>query len=201
MPRQADKSPATPSTTSRERVRTAAARLFARQGFERTSMRDLARAAGMSLSGLYYHFPGKDELLYDIQRDAFDRLFDPLTRLPEATPPAEKIALLIQNHLEFFAAHITEMKVLSHEAEALRNSLGRQMRRMRRRYYDICHAVVTDLLKERERTDLDPRITTMTLFGMINWIYTWYRPGTDGSVPQLAQQMTDVFLNGVQTRH
>jgi len=160
-------------------------------------MRDLAREAEMSLAGLYHHFAGKDELLFEIQRDAFDRLFEPLTRLADETPAAERIELLIRNHLEFFAAHITEMKVLSHEADALGDALGRQMRRQRRRYYDICLKVVTDLITERGNHHLDPRVATMSLFGMINWIYTWYRPQSGISVDALARQMSEIFLNGV----
>jgi AcrR family transcriptional regulator len=160
-------------------------------------MRDLAQEAQMSLSGLYHHFPGKDELLYEIQREAFDRLFTPLTELAADTPPIDRIRLFIHNHLKLFAGHITEMKVLSHEADALGDTLGRQMRRMRRKYYDICHGMVVDLLAENGRRKLDPRIVTMSLFGMINWIYTWYRPRDGASVNELAGQMTEIFLNGV----
>ena len=75
--------------------------------------------------------------------------------------------------------------------------LAKKMRRLRRNYYDLCLEIVSELLKSRRRRDLDPRITTMSLFGMINWIYTWYKPGTDGPAAQLAKQMTDIFLRGV----
>jgi AcrR family transcriptional regulator len=160
-------------------------------------MRDLAAAAGMSLSGLYHYFEGKDELLYELQRDAFERLTGPLAELPQDLSPSGKIERLIQNHLEFFADHITEMKVLTHESDVLGDELARRMRRLRRSYYELCLGIVTDLLKSRRRRDLDPRIATMSLFGMINWIYTWYKPATDGPAAPLARQMTDIFLRGV----
>jgi AcrR family transcriptional regulator len=185
------------SESQGDRVRSAAARLFAERGFARASMRDLAGAAGMSLSGLYHYFEGKDDLLYELQRDAFERLTGPLAELPEDLSPAAKIERLVLNHIEFFASHITEMKVLSHESNALSDELARKMRRLRRNYYDLCLAIVTDLLKSRRRRDLDPRIATMSLFGMINWIYTWYKPATDGPAAQLAKQMTEIFLHGV----
>lgn len=197
MTRRPAKGSANNSESQGDRVRSAAARLFAERGFARASMRDLAGAAGMSLSGLYHYFESKDELLYELQRDAFERLISPLAQLPADLPPAAKIERLVQNHLEFFAAHITEMKVLSHESGALSDELARKMRRLRRNYYDLCLAIVIDLLRSRRRRDLDPRITTMSLFGMINWIYTWYKPATDGPAALLARQMTEVFLHGV----
>jgi len=71
------------------------------------------------------------------------------------------------------------------------------MRRQRRRYYDICLKVVTDLIAERGNHHLEPRVATMSLFGMINWIYTWYRPQSGISVDTLARQMSEIFLTGV----
>lgn len=195
--RRSAKNSGNSSESQGDKVRSAAARLFADRGFARASMRDLAEAAGMSLSGLYHYFPSKDELLYEMQRDAFEQLTEPLSALPADLSPSQKIEQLILNHLEFFAGHITEMKVLSHESGALSDELAKKMRRLRRNYYDLCLGIVSDLLKNRRRRDLDPRITTMALFGMINWIYTWYKPGTDGPAAQLAKQMTDIFLRGV----
>ncbi len=201
MPRQSTQPATQLNGSSRERVRRAAARLFAERGFARASMRELARAAEMSLAGLYHHFPGKNELLFEIQRDAYERLLAPLKEIPPETRPAEKIAALIHNHLRFFINHITEMKVLSHEADVLGDALGRRIRRQKRRYFDIYHGAVVKLLAENGRRDLDPRTVTMTLFGMINWIYTWYRPRSDGNAEELARQMTEMFLHGIERKN
>lgn len=201
MPRQSTKSAPELDGSSREKIRQAAARLFADRGFARASMRELARAADMSLAGLYHHFPGKNELLFEIQRDAYERLLAPLKDIPDDIHPAEKIAALIHNHLRFFITHITEMKVLSHEAEVLDDALGRRIRRQKRRYFDIYHGAVIALLAENRRRDLNPRTVTMMLFGMINWIYNWYRPRSDGNAEELARQMTEVFLHGIKREH
>jgi len=199
MPRRTlNQAPKTAGEISRERVRTAAARLFARRGFAQSSMRELAREAGMSLAGLYHHFATKDDLLFEIQRDAFDHLFESLRGLPDELTPEEKIAFLIEAHLRVFSTHITEMKALSHEANALSGDLGRRMHQMRRDYYNICLRIVEQLTLARPDYDISPRIATMSLFGMINWIYTWYRPGSDVPAKELARQMTTIFLHGIQ---
>jgi AcrR family transcriptional regulator len=160
-------------------------------------MRDLAQSAPMSLSGLYHHFRSKDELLFEIQRDAFERLLAPLRNMNSGSPEAQ-IEFLVLNHLSFFTRHITEMKVLSHELETLGGAYGRRIGRLRASYYKLCLKIVTELVKSRGRRDLDPRVTTMTLFGMINWIYRWYGslPGQNATL--LARQMTAIFLHGVE---
>jgi AcrR family transcriptional regulator len=198
MPRRNAKTlPADGPETPGVRVRTAATRLFAERGFAGSSLRDLARASGMSLAGLYHHFDSKDTLLFELQRDAYERLMQPLNDISADAEPLEKLEALVQNHLRFFAADITAMKVLSHEAEALDGDLGDRVRRMRRKYYNHFLSIVTELLRVSRRKDLNPRVATMTLFGMINWIYTWYKPATDGPPDRLASQMVGIFLNGL----
>src|ERR671936_3112930 len=91
-----------------------AARVFAGRGYHRTSMRDLARASGVSLSGLYYYVRSKEELLFLIQSRNFDAVLEGLReQLQGVRDPVERLARFIENHLDYFAAHKPEMKVLS----------------------------------------------------------------------------------------
>jgi TetR/AcrR family transcriptional regulator len=160
-------------------------------------MRDIAKASGLSLAGLYHHFSGKDELLYRIEEDAYHRLLAPLRKFPSGMTSAQKIERIIHNHVVFFAGQITEMKVLSHELAALGGDRGRRLRRMQREYFTLCLRAVSGLLRGRGHGVRDARAATMCLFGMINWIYTWYRPERDGDPDALARFMTGVLLHGL----
>src|SRR5579863_1625898 len=96
------------------------AQCFAEKGFEATSMRDISRATGLSLSGLYYYFKSKQYLLYLIQNNSFTFIMKELqTRLQGVQDPLHRLRLLVQNHVEYFLSHPNEMKVLSHEEDAL----------------------------------------------------------------------------------
>src|ERR1051325_2929652 len=87
------------------------ARVFAEKGFHPTSMRDIARATGVSLAGLYHYCKSKDELLFLIQDNCFGRVLERLEeRLQETTEPRARLRLVIENHLSFFAANMAEMK-------------------------------------------------------------------------------------------
>jgi AcrR family transcriptional regulator len=160
-------------------------------------MRDLSRASGMSLAGLYHYFGSKERLLYLIQKNTFTTILGKLkTRLEESDEPEQRIRTFIRNHLEYFLANQESMKVLSHEDEALTNGLGSEIAAVKREYYRICVGLM-DALKSERGLAFDARIAVMSLFGMINWIYTWYNPRVDGNAEELAQRMGDIFLSGV----
>ena len=171
--------------------------VFCEKGYAGASMRDLSRATGMSLAGLYHYFGSKERLLYLIQKHAFSAIVEELkARLENVADPEQRIRIFIQNHLEYFVANQSGLKVLAHEDEALKNGFGSEIAAIKREYYRICLGLMDDLKRQR-RLEFNSRTAVMSLFGMINWIYTWYKPGKDGSAEELAQEMGDVFLNGV----
>src|ERR1044072_1880049 len=111
-----------------EHIPPTSARIFAEKSYHSTSMRDIARATGVSLAGLYHYCKSKEELLFLIQDHCFERVLNRLAeRIEDVTEPLEKLRILIDNHLSFFAANMAEMKVLSHEAESLAGDLHKHV--------------------------------------------------------------------------
>src|SRR5262245_2221029 len=95
-----------------------AAHIFCAKGYEGASMRDLSRATGMSLAGLYHYCESKEELLYLIQKHTFRTIIENLReRLEASKDPEECIRIFIKNHVEYFLANKEAMKVLTHEDE------------------------------------------------------------------------------------
>jgi AcrR family transcriptional regulator len=151
----------------------------------------------MSLAGMYYYFESKERLLYLIQKHTFSTIVERLrTRLKDASDPEQRIRLFILNHLEYFLANQKAMKVLSHEDDALKNGFGAEVATIKREYYRICVGLM-DEFKQVRGLDFSSRMAVLSLFGMMNWIYTWYNPRVDADAVQLAQQMGDIFLQGI----
>ena len=174
-----------------------ATEIFCEKGYEGASMRDLSRAAGMSLAGLYHYFDSKEELLYLIQKHAFGTIVERLQqRLEGATDAEERIRIFIENHLEYFLANKESMKVLTHEDDTLKDERGAEIRVIKREYYRICLDLLEDLRREKG-LQFSGRLAVLGLFGMINWIYTWHNPRVDADAKALAQEMGDLFLRGV----
>src|SRR6266849_9886442 len=83
-----------------------AARIFAEKSYHSTTMRDISRATGVSLAGLYHYCKSKEELLFLIQDNCFGRVLDSLEeRLRIETDPLARLRIFIENHLSFFAAN------------------------------------------------------------------------------------------------
>ena len=160
-------------------------------------MRDLSRASGMSLAGLYYYFESKERLLFLIQKHTFTTIVQRLkARLEGVSDPEQRIRIFILNHLEYFLANPAAMKVLSHEAEALNNGFASEVAAIKREYYRICVGLL-DELKRNRSLQFSTRIAVLSLFGMMNWIYTWHNPRVDADAEQIAREMGDIFLRGV----
>ena len=173
--------------------------VFCKKGYEGASMRDLSRASGMSLAGLYYYFESKERLLFLIQKHTFSTIVRRLkSRLEGVSDPEQRIRIFILNHLEYFLANPASMKVLSHEAEALKNGFASEVAAIKREYYRICVGLLDELKSERG-LQFSTRIAVLSLFGMMNWIYTWHNSRVDADAEQLASEMSEIFLRGVMT--
>lgn len=174
-----------------------AARVFAERGYHQTSMRDLASAAGGSLAGLYYYVEGKEELLYLIQSRNFDAVVAAMReRLEGVSDPVERLARFVENHLDYFVAHIAEMKVMSHEAGALTGDFLAKVNRTKRAYTAALMDILADLERTHGPAHANRRVAAYSLFGMMNWIYTWYDPLGDVGVETLALNVCRLFLGG-----
>jgi TetR/AcrR family transcriptional regulator, cholesterol catabolism regulator len=177
-----------------ESILRTSAQVFAEKGYHQASIRDIARATNVSLSGLYYYFKSKEELLFLIQDHAFGTLARNLDQLLEGVDdPHRRLRLLIENHLRFFVNNMAEMKVLSHEADALTGELRERVNARKRVLSDRAMEILRTLKPDH---DIDLRIATFALFGMMNWLYNWYRPGRDVGVERLAEDMSRLFLGG-----
>lgn len=173
------------------------AKIFAEKGFHSTSIRDIARATKMSLAGLYYYFRTKEELLYLIQEQCFSTLLQRWEKAAAAeSNQRTRVRIFAENHLGFFLHNTNEMKVMAHEDESLTGEFQEKMRVLKRRYVKV----LMDLIADVQRQDgggFDLRVATFSLFGMMNWIYTWYQPRRDLPFPELIEQMLRIYFFGV----
>jgi AcrR family transcriptional regulator len=185
-----------------------ATEIFADKGYEGASMRDLSRLSGISLAGLYYYFESKEKLLYFIQQHTFTTIIERLRqRLATTSDPEARIRIFVHNHVDYSVAKTKAMKVLSHEDDVLKNGYGTELAATKREYYRICFGLVDDLAKAdglkpagdaATPGDVSTRTAVMGLFGMMNWLYTWYKPRVDPDAAVLAREISDIFLRGIR---
>jgi hypothetical protein len=78
----------------------------------------------------------------------------------------------------------------------LKNGWGAEISAIKREYYRICVELL-DEYKQARGLEFSSRIAVLSLFGMMNWIYTWYNPRVDAEAAELAREMGDIFLRGI----
>ncbi len=177
----------------------AATQVIAEVGYGQASMRAVAKAAGVSLAGMYHYFDGKKKMLFLIQFRTFNALLQALReRLHGLSDPIEQLHVMVRSHVGYFAANMAALKVCSHELDALSGTEYEDLRKIRHDYYELTRAIVERIMASRPSNGgVDKHVATMSLFGILNWLYRWYSPGPDRSPAGLAKQITQVFLAGV----
>ena len=190
------------SGNKRERLLTTAASLMAKQGYGRTSIRNVARETGFSLAGMYYYFENKEDLLFQIQHRTFASLLEVQERaMAEKGDAEQKLKRLVGNHLSYFTHHFSELKVCTFELDSLHDERYRTIEALRRRYFACVAEVIADIMgRPTGESAPDPLVRRHTLFvfGMLNWIFMWFDPERDTPVEELGNEMVAMILHGLR---
>jgi AcrR family transcriptional regulator len=175
--------------------------VFNERGYDGTSMEDLARRLGISKSSIYYHVESKEELLALALDRALDGLFAVADEVAASGGPAiQRLERLVRGSVGVLADRLPYVTLL---LRARGNTRTERRALARRREFD---QVVADLVAEAEqdgeiRPDVDPAITARLLFGLVNSLVEWYRPGRRAtSAGELADAVCAVAFDGLRIR-
>ena len=177
----------------------AAARLFNKKGFIETNMDHIAAAAKMSKGGVYHYFSSKDEILHFVLSKYMDLILNDLeSELRKIEDASLKIKYIILRQINLYTGNLAESKTLLHEAHCLPAKYYKNIAEKQKTYYRIVSDVLSQFLGGRSENG-NGKVTSFTflLFGMCNWIYSWYNPKGPVSPEELSELIWTVFLKGI----
>ena len=183
-----------------EQIRDTAAGLFARDGFTRTSMAELAGACGVSKALLYHYFDSKEALLFDILKVYLNDLETAITIDPAlAASPRDHLRDLIWALLQQYREAGNTHKLLTFELTVLNEERQVELRNAERRIIALFSSALDEAAKAAgSETPLDgPR--TMMLFGTLNWTYTWFRDDGYLSLEEYCEIVADATIASLKT--
>ncbi len=175
--------------------------VFNERGYDGTSMEDLAQRLGISKSSIYYHVESKEDLLALALDRALDGLFAVANEVKASGGPAiDRLERLVRGSIGVLTDRLPYVTLL---LRARGNTRTERQALTRRREFD---QIVADLVAEAERAgdirpDVDPAITARLLFGLVNSLVEWYRPGRRAaSAGELADAVCAVAFDGLRIR-
>ena len=174
-----------------------AVEVFNRQGYDGTSMGDLARELGVGKSALYHHVPGKEALLSQALDEALDGLTVVLDR-PAGTTAYEQLRAAVRDSVRVLVEHLPAVTLL---LRVRGNSEVELAALRRRREIDdrLAELVAAAVAEGSLRADLPPDLVSRLLFGMVNSLVEWYRPGGPVDADALADALATLAFEGLNT--
>lgn len=173
-----------------------AAELIARNGFEGTSMRDIAASVDMLPGSLYYHFASKEDMLLEIHEKVVQSMIERVkAAISTAAAPWDQIEAAAVAHLEGLMESGNLVSIISPNFPEERGALNDRIKAQRREYEQIFRGLFDALPLPNH---LDPRVLRLQLLGALNWVPVWFQPGRGRAPAEVARQFTRTLRDGCQ---
>jgi len=163
--------------SDRDFVLRSAARLFREQGYDRTTVKEIAEACNMLPGSLHYRYQAKEDILVDLMRLGLEEASIAVSQsVAGVTEPAEQLRRGINAHLQMLVSGSDMVYVLLFEWRSLRGQTRKEMIELRDRYESLWAAML-QLLAEQGviRKDVDLELLRLIGLGALNWVATWFR--------------------------
>ncbi len=178
-----------------------ATELFQKQGYSATSMRDLASFIGIEAASLYSHITSKEEILQTICFQMAKDFFESLNAIEIDKGHADdKLRKAIVSHVEVITKDAASSAVFFSEWRHLSEPYLSDFLKMRDEYEGTFIKILNDGNKAGLFKTMDAKFTVLALLSSINWIPAWYNPKGKLSAKEIAENVTDVFINGLKVR-
>jgi AcrR family transcriptional regulator len=181
------------------RIGSVAAKLFNTKGYLQTTMDDITTGARFSKGGIYHYFSSKDEILFFVLDRYMSLVLQDLEHdLEEIKTARKKIQYIIARHIKLYTENPAEAKTLLNEKYRLPQKYRRKIDQKERQYFQIVRKVFVFFFAGKQKLP-GPQITVITflLFGICNWIFSWYDPKGAVNSETLSEIIWKIFLNGV----
>jgi len=180
-----------------EIVKTAAL-VIHRQGYDATSMNDIADAVKLTKAGLYYYTKGKQDLLYKIILWAMDLVETDILQPGRAIKdPEERLHEIVQRHLDAILVDGGVVAILTVEVDKLTPEHKDEIKGRHRLYLDLVRDTLLELKEQGRLRPQDPMIAALNLFATILGIARWYQPGGHLSREVVIGEITSYVLGAL----
>lgn len=177
----------------------AAAKVFRERGYDAATTQDIADSVGILKGSLYYYIETKEDLLFKILQEVHASALRniELTRTADANA-LQKIRMFVTLHVEFNIANLVAMGVFFHDFRSLSEPRQQEIIEARHLYDEFLRELIRDGQTEGlVCREIDPKLASLSVLGMTNWVYQWYDEGGDRDPNEVARAFADQAVAGL----
>lgn len=177
----------------------AAADIFHRKGYSDTSVQDVADAVGILKGSLYYYIDSKEDLLFRMLLEVHEDAKAVVTETAALDlPPLERLRIYVQRHVEYNASNLAKIAVYYHDFGLLTPKRKKAIIGQRKFYETFVRGLIVEAQERGEVDDaIDPILVSNAIFGLVNWIYTWYNPKGSITPEYLGELYAEIAVSGI----
>jgi len=187
-----------PFETRKEQILKSIAELFYQKGYEKTSIRDISTSLGITVSGVYYYFKNKQEILFTIIDGVMQKAIANFQEKIEVIiNPEDKLFQIIYTHIKFYEEYKAETRVLIKEGGFLEGEYAKIFKDQNIVYLNHLKKVLEEI-KGGSESEMDVGVAAFCLVGILNWMTHWYNPKGKISPEILAENISRILLKGLR---
>ncbi|CAH1665240.1 TetR family transcriptional regulator [Hyphomicrobiales bacterium] len=185
---------------ARDRILDDAARLFARGGYDGTSLGDVAEAIGVTKAAIYHYFPNKKEIYEAIIVRTLDGLLRSVAaETAQASGPEDRLVRFMTAHADFFEEHYDGFLAMLVGYGGMRNVVMiAEAQKLRDDYEQALRQIIADGIAEGAFRQVDIPVTSRAVLSMLNWMVRWFKPGKGRSASSFANEYCDLIIRGLR---
>ncbi|OIJ10224.1 TetR family transcriptional regulator [Anaerobacillus arseniciselenatis] len=186
---------------TKEKITEVALQLFEQNGFHAVTVDKIVKTSGVSKGAFYHYFKSKDELLYSVHDYFITYVLDKAKEAYETCDtPTERLNATIKSFVMMFDMYRPHVTVFYQESLYLAPEYFQKIKKKRDQYKEMMFKVVEEGIELGEfRKELPVPITSMAVFGMINWTYKWYKTDGQYTIQEIADLYADFVLHATLT--
>ena len=183
---------------TREDILEAAALVFRQKGFHGASMQDIADAVSLQKASLYHHVTSKQEILLLILDRALELLLERISSITtQDITPDRKLQAMMREYMKILVENQDLAAVLLFEHRSLESKQHARHVPNRDKFEQLWKDVLVEGVKAKIFKCDNPALATRALLGIMNWTMTWYDPKGPLTIEQVADQYSNMMLNGL----
>ncbi len=190
------------AAVTRREITDAAKALFATQGFAATTVRQIARKVSLKAGSLYYHFGGKEEILFAILDEGNRLLLEAADQVirSKAKGAPSTLRHLVLEHMRILAADPAQFMVVSRELNRLKGERKHKVMAQREQYERMVQGLLSRGIREGTFRECNVKVVSFGLIAMLNGVAYWFRPQGKLSMDQIAEQYSKTLLDGLRVQ-